>query len=170
MKINEFNFDDIDLNFEHNVIEYFINFLKEEKSEIKLKDIINIMNIKEFNLDDIDLNFDKNIIEYFISYLKEEKCEVKVKDIIELLDLAFYFMADNLFYLITIQLEKMINSDNILTLIEISKDYDLKLFYNSCLIYITANIKEMREKGILKFLKDEDRINLHRIMELNNIK
>ena len=128
------------------------------------------MNIKEFNLDDIDLNFDKNIIEYFVNYLKEEKCEINLKDIIELLDLAFYFMSDNLFYLITIQLEQMINSDNVLTLIEISKDYDLKLFYNSCLIYITANIKEMREKGILKFLKDEDRINLHRIMELNNIK
>ena len=53
---------------------------------------------------------------------------------------------------------------------EIAKDYDLKLFYNSCLIYMTANVKEMREKGLLKFLKEEDRINLHRIMELNNIK
>ena len=132
--------------------------------------IINIMNINEFNMDDIDLNFDNNIIEYFINYLKGEKCEIKLKDIIELLDISYYFMADNLFYLITIQLENIIKSDNILTLIEIAKDYDLKLFYNSCLIYMTANIIEMREKGLLKFLKDEDRINLRRIMELNNIK
>ena len=121
-------------------------------------------------MDDIDLNFDNNIIEYFINYLKGEKCEIKLKDIIELLDISYYFMADNLFYLITIQLENIIKSDNILTLIEIAKDYDLKLFYNSCLIYMTANIIEMREKGLLKFLKDEDRINLRRIMELNNIK
>ena len=132
--------------------------------------IINIMNLKEFNMDDIDLNFDNNIIEYFINYLKGEKCEIKQKDIIDLLDISYYFMADNLFYLTTIQLENMINSDNILTLIEIAKDYDLKLFYNSCLIYMTANLIEMKEKGLLKFLKDQDRINLRRIMELNNIK
>jgi hypothetical protein len=132
--------------------------------------IINIMNLKEFNMDDIDLNFDNIIIEYFINYLKGEKCEIKLKDIIDLLDISYYFMADNLFYLTTIQLENMINSDNILTLIEIAKDYDLKLFYNSCLIYMTANLIEMKEKGLLKFLKDQDRINLRRIMELNNIK
>ena len=132
--------------------------------------VINIMKINEFNFDDIDLNFEHNVIEYFINFLKEEKSEIKLKDIINLLDLSSYFMADNLFYLITIQLENMINAENILTLVEIAKDYDLKLFYNSCLIYMTANIREMREKGILKFLKDEDRINLHRIMELNNIK
>ena len=135
-----------------------------------LNNVINIMNIKEFNFNDIDLNFTKDIIDYFINYLKEEKCEIKLKDIISLLDLATYFMADNLFYLITIQLEHMINADNILTLIEIAKDYDLKLFYNSCLIYMTANIKEMREKGLLKFLKEKDKNNLHRIMELNNVK
>ena len=128
------------------------------------------MNIKEFNLDEIDLNFDQNVIEYFLNYLKGEKSEIKLKDIINLLDLSSYFMADNLFNLVTIELENMINSDNILTLIEIAKDYDLKLFYNSCLIYMTANVKEMREKGLLKFLKEEDRINLHRIMEINNIK
>ena len=162
---NSFSFK---LNYNNNSI-YLNKDIITQKSKY-FHNIINIMNIKEFNLDDIDLNFDKNIIEYFVNYLKEEKCEINLKDIIELLDLAFYFMSDNLFYLITIQLEQMINSDNVLTLIEISKDYDLKLFYNSCLIYITANIKEMREKGILKFLKDEDRINLHRIMELNNIK
>ena len=115
--------------------------------------IINIMNLKQFNLDDINLDFDKDIINYFLNYLKEEKCEIKLKDIINLLDLASFFMADNLFYLITIQLEHMINSDNVLTLIEIAKDYDLKLFYNSCLIYMTANVREMREKGLLKFLK-----------------
>ena len=132
--------------------------------------IINIMNIKQFNLDDINLDFDKDIINYFINYLKEEKCEIKLKDIINLLDLASFFMADNLFYLITIQLEHMINSDNVLTLIEIAKDYDLKLFYNSCLIYMTANVREMREKGLLKFLKETDKNNLQRIMELNNIK
>ena len=162
---NTFSFK---LDYNNNSI-YLNKDIITQKSKY-FNNIINIMNIKEFNLDDIDLDFDKNIIEYFVNYLKEEKCEINLKDIIELLDIAFYFMADNLFYLITIQLEQMINSDNVLTLIEISKDYDLKLFYNSCLIYITANIKEMREKGILKFLKDEDRINLHRIMELNNIK
>ena len=132
--------------------------------------IINIMNLKQFNLDDINLDFDKDIINYFLNYLKEEKCEIKLKDIINLLDLASFFMADNLFYLITIQLEHMINSDNVLTLIEIAKDYDLKLFYNSCLIYMTANVREMREKGLLKFLKENDKNNLQRIMELNNIK
>jgi hypothetical protein len=79
-------------------------------------------------------------------------------------------MADNLFYLITVQLEQMINSDNVLTFIEIAKDYDLKLFYNSCLIYMTEKINEMREKGLLKFLKEKDKNNLQRIMELNNIK
>ena len=128
------------------------------------------MNINEFNMDEINLNFDDDIFEYFLNYLKEEKCQIKLKDIVSLLDLSWYFMNDNLFYLITIQLEHMINADNILTLVEIAKDYDLKLFYNSCLIYMTANVKEMREKGLLKFLKDDDKTNLQRIFELNNIK
>ena len=132
--------------------------------------LINIMNINEFNMDEINLNFDDDIFEYFLNYLKEEKCQIKLKDIVSLLDLSWYFMNDNLFYLITIQLEHMINADNILTLVEIAKDYDLKLFYNSCLIYMTANVKEMREKGLLKFLKDDDKTNLQRIFELNNIK
>ena len=35
---------------------------------------------------------------------------------------------------------------------------------------MTANVKEMREKGLLKFLKDDDETNLQRIFELNNIK
>ena len=87
-----------------------------------------------------------------------------------MLDLAYYFMADNLFYIITVQLEKMIDINNVLTLIEIAKDYNLKIMYNSCLIYITANIRDIRDKGLIKFLKENDRINLQRIMELNNIK
>ena len=162
---NELSFK---LNYNNNSI-YLNKDIITQKSKY-FNNIINIMNIKEFNLDEIDLNFDSNIIESFLNYLKEEKCEIRLKDIINLLDLASYFMADNLFNLITIELDHMINADNILTLIEVAKDYDLKLFYNSCLIYMTANIKEMREKGLLKFLKEEDRINLHRIMELNNIK
>ena len=162
---NEFSFK---LYYNNNSI-YLNKDIITQKSKY-FNNIINIMNIKEFNLDEIDLNFESNIIESFINYLKEEKSEIKLKDIINLLDLASYFMADNLFNLITIELEHMINADNILTLIEIAKDYDLKLFYNSCLIYMTANVREMREKGLLKFLKEEDRINLHRIMELNNIK
>ena len=79
-------------------------------------------------------------------------------------------MADNLFYIINVQLEHMINFDNVLTLSEIGKDYNLKLMYNSCLIFITANINEIRNRGLIKFVKEEDRSNLTRIMELNNIK
>ena len=162
---NSFSFK---LSYNNNSI-YLNKDIITQKSKY-FNNVINIMNIKEFNLDEIDLNFDENVIEYFLNYLKGEKSEIKLKDIINLLDLSSYFMADNLFNLVTIELENMINSDNILTLIEIAKDYDLKLFYNSCLIYMTANVKEMREKGLLKFLKEEDRINLHRIMEINNIK
>ena len=178
VKINKQKKDYIKQNFQnsfsfklnHNNKSIYLNKdIITQKSKY-FNNVINIMKINEFNFDEIDLNFENNVIEYFLNYLKEEKCEIKLKDIINLLDLSSYFMADNLFYLITIQLENMINSENILTLMEIAKDYDLKLFYNSCLIYLTANIKEMREKGILKYLKNEDRINLHRIMELNNIK
>ena len=132
--------------------------------------IINIMNLSEFTIDEIELNFSDDIIMYFIRYLKGEKIEIKLDNIIDLLDLAYYFMADNLFYIITIQLEKMIDINNVLTLIEIAKDYNLKIMYNSCLIYITANIRDIRDKGLIKFLKENDRINLQRIMELNNIK
>ena len=132
--------------------------------------IINIMNLNQFNLDEIGLDFSDEVIHYFITYLKGEKIEINFKDIIDLLDLSYFFMADNLFYTINVQLEQMINSDNILTLIEIAKDYKLKLMYNSCLIFITANIAEIKDKGLMKFLKDEDRINLQRIMELNNIR
>ena len=132
--------------------------------------IINVMNLNQFDLDEIGLNFSDEIISYFINYLKGETIEINLKDIIDLLDLAYFFMADNLFYLVNVQLERMINSENVLTLIEIAKDYNLKLMYNSCLIYITANIVEIREKGLLKFLKEDDRPNLRRIMELNNIK
>ena len=128
------------------------------------------MNLSEFTIDEIELNFSDDIIMYFIRYLKGEKIEIKLDNIIDLLDLAYYFMADNLFYIITVQLEKMIDINNVLTLIEIAKDYNLKIMYNSCLIYITANIKDIRDKGLIKFLKENDRINLQRIMELNNIK
>ena len=132
--------------------------------------LINVMNLSEFNIDEIDLNFPDEVILYFIDYLKGEKIELNFKDIIDLLDLAYFFMADNLFNIINVQLEQMIDSNNVLTLIEIAKDYKLKLMYNSCLIYITANIGEIRDKGLLKFLKQQDRTNLQRIMELNNIK
>ena len=132
--------------------------------------IINIMNLNQFNLDEIGLEFSDEIILYFITYLKGEKLEINFKDIIDLLDLSYFFMADNLFYIINVQLEQMINSDNVLTLIEIAKDYKFKLMYNSCLIFITANIAEIKDKGLIKFLKETDRINLQRIMELNNIK
>ena len=132
--------------------------------------IVNIMNLSQFNLDEIELEFSDEIIFYFIQYLKGEKLEIKFKDIIDLLDLSYFFMADNLFYIINVQLEHMINYDNVLTLIEIAKDYNLKLMYNSCLIFITANINEIRNRGLIKFVKEEDRSNLTRIMELNNIK
>ena len=132
--------------------------------------IVNIMNFSQFNLDEIELEFSDEIIFYFIQYLKGEKLEIKFKDIIDLLDLSYFFMADNLFYIINVQLEHMINYDNVLTLIEIAKDYNLKLMYNSCLIFITANINEVRNRGLIKFVKEEDRSNLTRIMELNNIK
>ena len=132
--------------------------------------IVNIMNLSQFNLDEIELEFSDEIIFYFIQYLKGEKLEIKFKDIIDLLDLSYFFMADNLFYIITVQLEHLINYDNVLTLIEIAKDYNLKLMYNSCLIFITANINEIRNRGLIKFVKEEDRNNLTRIMELNNIK
>ena len=132
--------------------------------------IVNIMNLDQFNLDEIGLEFSDEIISYFIQYLKGEKIEIKFKDIIDLLDLSYFFMADNLFYIINVQLEHMINYDNVLTLIEIAKDYNLKLMYNSCLIFITANINEIRNRGLIKFVKEEDRSNLTRIMKLNNIK
>ena len=132
--------------------------------------IVNILNINQFNLDEIELDFSDEIIFYFIRYLQGEKIEINFKDIIDLLDLAYFFMADNLFYMINVQLEHMINFDNVLTLIEIGKDYNLKLMYNSCLIFITANINEIRNRGLIKFVKEEDRSNLTRIMELNNIK
>ena len=132
--------------------------------------IVNILNLSEFNLDEIELDFSDEIIFYFIRYLQGEKIEINFKDIIDLLDLAYFFMADNLFYIINVQLEHMINFDNVLTLIEIGKDYNLKLMYNSCLIFITANINEIRNRGLIKFVKEEDRSNLTRIMELNNIK
>ena len=109
--------------------------------------IINIMNLNQFNLDEIGLEFSDEIILYFITYLKGEKLEINFKDIIDLLDLSYFFMADNLFYIINVQLEQMINSDNVLTLIEIAKDYKFKLMYNSCLIFITANIAEIKDKG-----------------------
>ena len=128
------------------------------------------MNLSQFNLDEIGLNFSDEVILYFIEYLKGEKIHTNFKDIIDLLDLSYFFMEDNLFNIINVQLEQMIDSNNVLTLIEIAKDYKLKLMYNSCLIYITANIAEIRDKGLLKFLKEQDKINLRRIMELNNIK
>ena len=156
--------------FKYNNNSIYINKDVLTQNSKYFKNIINIMNIKEFDLNEIELNFDNEIIEYFLNYLKEGKCEIKLKNIVDLLDLASFLMADNLFYLITIQLEHMINSDNMLTLVEIAKDYDLKIFYNSCLIYMAANVREMREKGILKFLKDNDKTNLQRIFELNNIK
>ena len=132
--------------------------------------LINIMNLSQFDLDEIGLNFSDEIIIYFIKYLQGEKLEINFKDIIDLLDLSYFFMADNLFNIINVQLENMIDTNNVLTLIEIAKDYNLKIIYNSCLIYITANIAEIRDKGLIKFLKEQDRNNLRRIMELNSIK
>jgi len=151
-------------------VQYILNKdIVSQKSKY-FNNIINIMNLSQFNLDEIGLEFSDEVILYFITYLKGEKIQINFKDIVDLLDLAYFFMADNLFNIINVQLEQMINSENVLTLIEIAKDYKLKLMYNSCLIYITANISEIRDKGLLKFLKEQDRMNLQRIMELNNIK
>ena len=151
-------------------VQYKLNKDIISKKSKYFNNLVNIMNLSQFDLDEIGLDFPDEVILYFITYLKGEKLEINFKDIIDLLDLAYFFMADNLFNIINVQLEQMINSDNVLTLIEIAKDYKLKLIYNSCLIYITANIGEIRDKGLLKFLKEQDRINLQRIMKLNNIK
>ena len=111
------------------------------------------MNLSQFNLDEIELEFSDEIIFYFIQYLKGEKLEIKFKDIIDLLDLAYFFMADNLFYIINVQLEHMINYDNVLTLIEIAKDYNLKLMYNSCLISLLPILMKLEIEVLLNSLK-----------------
>ena len=79
-------------------------------------------------------------------------------------------MCDKLFSLVTVELEQMIDYDNVLTLIEIAKDYNLNLLYNSCLVFITANLRTCRERGLVKFVQESDRVNLKRIMELNRLK
>ena len=132
--------------------------------------LINLLNLKEFDINDTDLAFNDDVIDCFLEYLKEGKCEFNLSKIIDILDLSSFFMCDKLFSLITIELEQMIDYDNVITLIEIAKDYNLNLLYNSCLVFMTANIRVCREKGLVKFVKESDRINLKRIMELNRVK
>ena len=92
-------------------VQYILNKdIVSQKSKY-FNNIINIMNLSQFNLDEICLEFSDEVILYFITYLKGEKIQINFKDIIDLLDLAYFFMADNLFNIINVQLEQMINSE-----------------------------------------------------------
>ena len=132
--------------------------------------IINLLNFKEFDINDIGLVFNDEVLDCFLEYLKEGKCQFDLSKIIDILDLSSFFMCDKLFSLVTVELEQMIDYDNVLTLIEIAKDYNLNLLYNSCLVFITANLRTCRERGLVKFVQESDRVNLKRIMELNRLK
>ena len=76
-------------------------------------------------------------------------------------------MIDNIISLIEIQLEQIIDSENILCLIEIGKDYNLTYLYRSCLIYIIIHLNEIKDKGLIKYIKNEDRNNLKEFLKLN---
>jgi hypothetical protein len=51
----------------------------------------------------------------------------------------------------------MISLDNILCLIEIAKDYNLQFLYRSCLIFLMINMKEIKSKRMLRYIKSEEK-------------
>ncbi len=58
--------------------------------------------------------------------------------------------------------------DNVLCLLEVSRDYSLTFLRRSCLLNLMINLNDAKNKSIFKYLKDEDMAELKRLMELNN--
>ena len=129
--------------------------------------LIKIMNEKTLNLKDINLNFSEENFRCLIEFLHTSKFNINQNEIINILDLSSFFMIDNVISLIEIQLEQIIDSENILCLIEIGKDYNLTYLYRSCLIYIIIHLNEIKDKGLIKYIKNEDRNNLKEFLKLN---
>lgn len=77
-------------------------------------------------------------------------------------------MIDNLTSCIEILLEEIIDFDNVLCLIEISKDYDLTFLYRACIIFLMIHLTEIKSKGMIKHLQAEDKEQLKQFLLINN--
>ena len=130
--------------------------------------LIKMMNQNKLNIKDINLNFSEDNFKCLIDFLQTSQFKIEQKEIINMLDLSSFFMIDNAISLIEIQFEQIIDSDNVLCLIEIGKDYNLTYLYRSCLIYIITHLNEIKDKGLIKYIKNEDRDNLKNYLRLNN--
>ena len=130
--------------------------------------LIKMMNQNKLNIKDINLNFSEDNFKCLIEFLQTSQFKIEQKEIINMLDLSSFFMIDNAISLIEIQFEQMIDSDNVLCLMEIGKDYNLTYLYRSCLIYIITHLNEIKDKGLIKYIKNEDRENLKNYLRLNN--
>jgi hypothetical protein len=107
-------------------------------------------------------------ISKIIKFLNSEKFELKLEDLIEVFEASTYFMVDNLSALLEIELEGVISLENVLCLLEISRDYSLLFLRRSCLFYLMLNLNEAKNKSIFRYIKEDDMAELKRLMALNN--
>jgi alpha-tubulin suppressor-like RCC1 family protein len=129
-----------------------------------------IQTTKKFEIDakEFGIEISENNLAKLTKFFNLDSFEANSSDIFELLYLSTYFMIDNLTALIEIELEHIISLDNVLCLLEVATDYNLFFLRRSCLFYLMIYFNEAKNHSIFKFIKDDDKTELRRIMQLNN--
>ena len=155
------------LQFSPSSQQYIIN-----KELISIKSILfsNYISSSDssFDFTKANVNAKSSGFDSIVKFIMDGAIEIQSKDILDLLDLSIYFMIDNLTSCIEILLEEIIDFDNVLCLIEISKDYDLTFLYRACIIFLMIHLTEIKSKGMIKHLQAEDKEQLKQFLLINN--
>ena len=155
------------LQFSPSSQQYIIN-----KELISIKSILfsNYISSSDssFDFTKANVNAKSSDFDSIVKFIMDGAIEIQSKDILDLLDLSIYFMIDNLTSCIEILLEEIIDFDNVLCLIEISKDYDLTFLYRACIIFLMIHLTEIKSKGMIKHLQAEDKEQLKQFLLINN--
>ena len=155
------------LQFSPSSQQYIIN-----KELISIKSILfsNYISSSDssFDFTKANVNAKSSAFDSIVKFIMDGAIEIQSKDILDLLDLSIYFMIDNLTSCIEILLEEIIDFDNVLCLIEISKDHHLTFLYRPCIIFLMLHLTELKSNGMIKHLQAEDKEQLKQFLLINN--
>jgi alpha-tubulin suppressor-like RCC1 family protein len=156
------------LQLKYNDKTFHINTHNLRFKSIYFKNLLHITNKSTITLQELCVNISEANLYKISQFFNSQSFELPTSDIFELLHLSTYFMIDNLTALLEIELENIINLDNVLCLLEVARDYNLFFLRKSCLFYIMIYFNDAKNKSIFKYIREEDKLELRRIMQINN--
>jgi hypothetical protein len=160
--------DSHNLVISHSGNSYYLNTHSLRFKSLYFNNFLNITNKTSIDSSELGINISEESLNKITQFFNSLSFELSANDIFELLQLSTYFMIDNLTALLEIELESIINLDNVLCLLEVSRDYNLFFLRKTCLFYLMIYFNDAKNKSIFKFIREEDKLELRRIMQLNN--